>query len=258
MGDELRRVTAELLGTAFLLAAVVGSGIVTATDGPASVQLFQHAVAVGAALGALILAFGPVSGAHFNPVVTLADAVFGGMPWRRVPGYIGAQLLGGVLGVVITATSFGLPAIELATTDRAGPGPAVGEGVATAGLLLVIFGVVRSGGGRAVAGAVGAYITAAIFFTSSASFANPAVTVARALSDTYTGIAPSSVPIFLSGQAVGTVVALVLVAWLFAPEPDEAADLVVPTELHPHHAHPTPASEVATRARLGRTTEGTS
>lgn len=181
--DELRRLAAEALGTAFLLAAIVGSGIVAQQDGSASGQLFHHAVVVGLALTALILTFGPISGAHFNPVVTLVDAWFGGLPWSRAGGYVAAQLLGAVAGTVVTAMTFGLPAVELATLERGGGGRMVAEAIATAGLILVIFGLVRSGGGRAVAGAVGAYIAGAIYFTSSAAFANPAVTVARMLSD---------------------------------------------------------------------------
>lgn len=234
--DEARRLVAELLGTAFLLAAIVGSGIVTASDGADSAQLFQHAVTVGLALVALILTFGSVSGAHFNPVVTLADAWFGGMPWRRVPGYLVAQITGACLGVVITAVSFGLPAVELATDPRPGVGLMLGEGVATLGLLLVIFGVVSSGGGRAVAGAVGAYIAAAVFFTSSAAFANPAVTVARVLSDTYTAITPGSVPGFLLGQGLGLALAVPLIALLFRPTPAEAAEVVVPAFDTDHRA----------------------
>lgn len=227
-GELARRLVAEGVGTALLLVAIVGSGIVTATDGPASLQLFQHAIAVGAALTALILAFGPVSGAHFNPAVTLADAWFGGLPWRYVPGYLAAQLLGAAIGTVVTTASFGLGFLTLGTLPRATPGAIVGEGIATAGLLLVIFGTVRSGGGRAVAGAVGAFIAAAIFSTSSAAFANPAVTFGRALTDTYTAIAPGSVPGFLLGQGVGLLVAVALAGWLFAPTPQEAAEVVVP------------------------------
>jgi glycerol uptake facilitator-like aquaporin len=228
--DGVRRLVAEALGTAFLLAAIVGSGIVTQQDGAASAQLFQHTVVVGAALTALILTFGPVSGAHFNPVVTLVDAWFGGLPWRRVPGYVGAQLVGAVLGVVVTNATFGRAAVELASTDRSGGGLVVAEAVATAGLILVIFGLVHAGGGRVVAAAVGAYIAAAIYFTASASFANPAVTVARMLSDTYTGITPAHVPGFVLGQAVGAVLAALLVRFLFAPDPAEAAAVIVPHE----------------------------
>ncbi|MCC5947446.1 MAG: aquaporin [Nitriliruptoraceae bacterium] len=232
--EELRRVLAETVGTAFLLAAIVGSGIVTQTDGAASAQLFQHTIVVGLALTALILTFGPVSGAHFNPVVTLADAWFGGMPWSRVPGYVAGQIVGGVLGVAVTNATFARAALEVATNERGGLAVASGEVIATCGLLLVIFGLVRSGGGGpVVAGAVGAYIAAAIYFTSSASFANPAVTIARMLSDTYTGIAPVHVPGFFLGQALGLVLAVALVTVLFDPVPEEAAAVVVPQQTTP-------------------------
>jgi glycerol uptake facilitator-like aquaporin len=239
---EWRRLLAEALGTASLLAAIVGSGIVAQQDGAASAQLFQHTIVVGLALVALILTFGPVSGAHFNPAVTVADAWFGGLPWRRAGGYVAAQLLGAVAGVAFTNATFGGAALELATTDRSGWGAIAAEAAATAGLIVVIFGLVRSGGGRVVAAAVGAYIAAAIYFTASASFANPAVTVARALSDTYTGIAPAAVPGFLLGQAVGTVVAIGLVRVLFAPAPAEARAVVVPHDAsagHPPASSPT-------------------
>lgn len=234
----LRRLLAEALGTASLLAAIVGSGIVTSQDGAGSAQLFQHAVVVGLALVALILAFGPVSGAHLNPAVTVADAWFGGLPWARAAGYVAAQLTGAVAGVVFTNLTFGGAAVELATTARPGPGMVAAEAAATAGLLVVVFGVVRSGGGRIVAGAVGAYIAAAIYFTASAAFANPAVTAARMLSDSYTGIAPAHVPGFLLGQAVGVLAAIVLVTVLYAPDPTEAAEVVVP-----RHAPPSRSEE---------------
>jgi len=226
--SEARRLVAEALGTASLLAAIVGSGIVVAEGGDAPVQLFQHAIVVGAALTALILTFGPVSGAHFNPAVTVADAWFGGMGWGRAARYLAAQLLGAVAGTVFTNVAFGLPAVTVATTLRPSLTMTIAEGAATAGLLVVIFGVVRSGGGRAVAAAVGIYIAAAIMFTSSDAFANPAVTVARMLSDTWTGIHPASAPAFLAGQAGGTLAAIVLIGWLFAPRPDEATRVVVP------------------------------
>lgn len=230
-----RRLAAELLGTAGLLLAIVGSGIVAATDGAASAQLFQHAVVVGAALGALIVTFGSVSGAHFNPAVTAVDAAFGGLrPWMAA-GYVGAQLAGAVVGVVVANLLFDLPAVAVATTERAGWALAASEGIATAGLLVVIFGVARSGDTRAVPAAVGAWLAAAIYATSSTSFANPAVTVARVLTDTYTGIAPADVPGFLAGQAVAVLLAAALIGWLFRPDPTVAADVVVPHE-QPHPA----------------------
>lgn len=222
-----RRLAAELLGTAGLLLAIVGSGVAAASDAGTPAQLFPHAVVVGAALGALIMTFGSVSGAHFNPAVTLVDALFKGLgPWLA-GGYVVAQLGGAVVGVVGANLLFGLPAVAVATTERAGWALAASEGVATAGLLLVIFGVARSGNTRAVPAAVGAWLAAAIYFTSSTSFANPAVTVARVLTDTYTGIAPAGVPAFLAAQLVGAAAAAGLIAWLFRPDPELAADIVV-------------------------------
>lgn len=232
-GAELRRLTAEALGTASLLAAVVGSGIVVAQGGDAPAQLFGHAVVVGAALTALILAFGPVSGAHFNPAVTVADAWFGGLPWPRAARYVAAQLAGAVIGTVFTHATFGLQLVAVATTPRPGMGMAAAEAAATAGLLVVIFGLVRSGDGRVVAGAVGAYIAAAIVFTASDAFANPAVTVGRVLTDTWTGIAAADVPTFLAGQAAGTLAGIALITWLYHPRPEEAARVVVPTADEP-------------------------
>lgn len=226
-----RRLVAELLGTAFLLVAIVGSGIATSGDAPASTQLFQHAVAIGAALTALILTFGPVSGAHFNPVVTAVDAAFGGLTRRAAALYVVAQVTGAVLGTVVANVIFAQPAIVIGTQDRTGLPLAASEAVATAGLVLVIFGMLRSDNARAVPAAVGAYIAAAIFFTSSAAFANPAVTVARTLTDTYTAMRPDGVLPFLAAQAAGGLAAWALVRWLFAPDPDAAARVVVPHDL---------------------------
>ena len=189
-----RRLAAEFLGTAGLLLAIVGSGITASSDGAASAQLMQHAIVVGAALAALIVTFGPVSGGHFNPAVTVVDAVFGGLRWRTAAGYVLSQMAGAIFGVIATNLLFGRAVVEIAGTDRTGLAGAASEAVATFGLLVVIFGVVRSGRTNAVPAAVGAWIAGAIYFTPSASFANPAVTVARVLSDTYTGIAPSGVP----------------------------------------------------------------
>lgn len=234
----VRRLAAELLGTAGLLLAIVGSGITAAGDGAASAQLFQHAVVVGAALGALIVTFGSVSGAHFNPAVTLVDAVFAGLrPWMAV-GYVAAQLGGAVVGVVVANLLFDFPAVAVATTERAGWALAASEGIATAGLLVVIFGVARSGDTRAVPAAVGAWLAAAIYFTSSTSFANPAVTVARVFTDTYTGIAPPAVPAFLGAQLVGAAAAAGLIAWLFRPDPQLAAGIVVEHDHAPEDQRP--------------------
>lgn len=226
-----RKLTAEALGTAMLLVAIVGSGITASSDGAASAQLFQHAAVVGVALTALILAFGHLSGAHFNPAVTVVDAVFGGLSRRLAAGYVAAQLLGAVLGTAGANLLFGRSALELATTQRNGAALAGSEALATFGLLVVIFGIVHAGRQNAVAGAVGAYIAAAIYFTSSASFANPAVTVARTFSDTYTGIAPDGVAIFIAAQLVGAGVATVMIRWLFHPDAAEAAEVVVPHDL---------------------------
>lgn len=228
--SDARRLVAEFLGTALLLMAVVGSGISTSSDGAASTQLFQHAVAVGLALTALILVFGPVSGAHFNPVVTLVDWWFGGLSGVRAARYVVVQVTGAVVGTVLTHLSFGLSVAAWSVNPRAGLGLVIGEAIATGGLLLVIFALVRTGQNAAIPGAVGAWIAAAIFFTSSASFANPAVTLARAITDTYTGIAPMSVPAFLIGQALGMVGAALLIRWLYAPTPADAHDVVVPTD----------------------------
>ena len=232
-----RRLTAEFLGTAGLLLAVVGSGVTASRGGPAPAQLFQHAVVVGTALAALIVTLGPVSGAHFNPAVTLVDALFGGLGRRAAVGYVAAQITGGVAGVVGANLLFGMPAVTLATTERAGVALAASEAVATFGLLVVIFGVVRSGRTGAVPATVGAWVAAAIYFTPSASFANPAVTIARALTDTFTGIAAAGIPMFLTAQLAGAGAAAMAVAWLFRPEPSIARDVVVP--------HPLSDSELA-------------
>lgn len=227
LGEE-KRLAAEFIGTALLLAAVVGSGITASTDGAASAQLFQHTVVVGLALVALILTFGPVSGAHLNPAVTAADWWFGGMEAGQALGYVAAQIGGALTGTVATNLMFGLDAAAWSTTARDGMGLTAAEAVATGGLVLVIFALVRTDQTSTVAGAVGAWIGAAIYFTSSASFANPAVTIGRAISDTYTGIAPTSVPGFLAGQVVGTIAAVALVAWLYAPSREDAQNVVVP------------------------------
>lgn len=195
------RLAAELVGTAGLLAAVVGSGVMAQrlTDDGA-VQLLVNALATVAVLGVLISSFAPVSGAHFNPAVTLAQAVRGEHRWADVAPYVGVQLVGGVAGTALANLMFGLPALHLSRHERGGVGQLLGEVVATAGLVLAI-GLVREGGRAALV--VPAWIFGAYFLTSSTSFANPAVTVARALSDTFAGIAPASVPAFVAAQLVG-------------------------------------------------------
>lgn len=218
-----KRCFAEAIGTALLLATVVGSGIMgeRLAAGNAAIALLANSVATGAGLVALILAFAPISGAHFNPLVTLASAALGERRWSSVPGYLVAQFAGAVAGVVAAHLMFGLPAFSLSRHARPGAALILGEAVATFGLLAVILGSARQGT-RSVALAVGAYIAAAYWFTSSTSFANPAVTLARALTDTFTGICPADVPGFLAGQAAGAVAAFVAFRWLTGPREQES------------------------------------
>ncbi len=218
--DLTRRLAAEALGTAFLIVAVIGSGIMASQLSPSDVglQLLENAAATAGALAGLILMFGVVSGAHFNPVVTLTDRLLGTTTNRDTVLYVAAQVVGGCAGAVIANLMFELPAVELSTKDRSSPALWLSEVVATVGLLLVIQGCVRTGRARVVPFAVGAWIGGAYWFTSSTSFANPAVTIARTLSDTFAGIAPSSAPMFIVMQLVGAVVALGLIR-LFYPHP---------------------------------------
>lgn len=225
-----RRVIAELVGTALLLIAVVGSGIAAQrlSPGDTGLQLFENAAATAAALVAIILAVGAVSGAHLNPLVTLADRVFGGLSTREAGAYCGAQVAGAVVGTMIANLMFELPAIEISDHSRTGSGVWIGEIVATLGLLLVVFGVVRSGRTAVAPFAVAAWIGGAYFFTSSTSFANPAVTAGRTLTDTFAGIAPSSLPGFVIAQFVGAALAIVLVRVLYPNAGVLAAELIVP------------------------------
>lgn len=223
-----RQVTAEAVGTALLVAIVVGSGIYAERLSPddTGLQLLENSLATAGGLVALILAFGSVSGAHFNPIVSLADRLLGGITTSALGAYIAAQIVGACVGAMVTNLMFDLDAINVSTHDRSGGGVYIGELVATFGLLLVIFGVVRSGKPSAAPFAVGGYIAAAYWFTSSTSFANPAVTVGRALSDTFAGIKPSSVPAFIAFQALGGLTAVALARFLYPDLP--AANLVVP------------------------------
>lgn len=216
MNDLFRKAGAEFVGTAFLVTAVVGSGIMATRLSPDDVglQLLQNSLITGAALVALILALQPVSAA-FNPVVTLVERVLGLVSSRDAATLILAQVLGGSLGAVVANLMFDLDAISVAGTERSGSHLWLAEVVATLGLVLVIFGSIRSGRNDTIAYAVGGYITAAYWFTSSTSFANPAVTVARMLSDTFAGIAPSSVPMFVLMQLFGGAIALGLVKVLY-------------------------------------------
>lgn len=210
-----RRATAELIGTAFLVAAVVGSGIAASRLSPHDVglQLLENSLVTGAALVALILALQPVS-ASFNPIVTLVEAALGLLGRRDAALLVCCQVVGGVLGAVLANLMFDLDAVSISAHDRSGGGLLLGEVVATFGLVLVVFGSVRLGRSETVAFAVGGYIAAAYWFTSSTSFANPAVTVARMLSDTFAGIDPASVPRFIAAQVVGGVLAYVAVRHL--------------------------------------------
>jgi arsenate reductase len=237
MGRGLvRAATAEAVGTAFLVAIVVGSGIAAQRSSPHDVglELLENSIATGAGLVALILAFGPVSGAHFNPLVTLADRMLGGISTRTASAYAVAQVLGGCAGAVVANLMFGLDAVDLSTRTRSSGGIWLGEVVATLGLLLVVFGIARSKRAATAPFAVGGYIAAAYWFTSSTAFANPAVTVARMLSDTFAGIRPSSVPAFLGAELAGAIAAVALIRFL---HPDvDAPEIVVP------HDAPRPAA----------------
>ena len=222
-----RRAVAEGLGTALLLATVIGSGIMgdNLAGGNVAIALLANTLATGAALVALILTFGPISGAHFNPAVTLADASQGGLPWKETPVYVGAQVVGAFAGVAVAHVMFGKPLFFASTHDRSGGAQMVGELVATFGLLAVIWGCARRRAG-AVPFAVGAYITAAYWFTSSTSFANPAVTLARAASDTFAGIRPADVPGFVVAQLVGAAAATATFRWLVPALPAAAGRVV--------------------------------
>ena len=226
-----RRLLAELLGSALLAALVIGSGIAAQTLSPNDVglQLFENATATAAGLFAIILVFGPVSGGHFNPVVSLADASFGGIDWRDALAYIPAQLAGCILGAITANVMFSLAAISISTHHRASPAHLFSEAIATAGLLLVIFSLARTKRAQTIPAAVGAYIGAAYFFTSSASFANPAITVGRSFSNTFAGIAPASVPGYVVAQLLGGACALVLIRALYpGVTPVEAAEVLLP------------------------------
>jgi glycerol uptake facilitator-like aquaporin len=230
--DLPRRLVAEGAGTALLLATVVGSGIMgeRLAGGNVAIALLANTIATGAGLTALILCFGPISGAHFNPVVTLADAVMGGLSWRDVPGYLSAQFAGAFLGVAAADSMFGEAVFSASRHARSGAPQLFSEFIATFGLLSVIWGVARKRS-EAVPFAVGAYITAAYWFTASTSFANPAVTLARSCTDTFAGIRPIDVPGFAIAQLLGAAAATLLFRWLLPSLPDVAPQVVVPHEL---------------------------
>jgi glycerol uptake facilitator-like aquaporin len=234
-----RRLLAEFLGSAFLAAVVIGSGIAAQQLSPddTGLQLLENALATAAGLFAIILIFGPISGAHLNPVVSLVDASFGGLHWRHALAYVPAQLSGCVVGAVTANAMYGLAAVSISHKHRASEAHLLAEVIATLGLLLVIFSLARTRRGSMAPAAVGAYIGAAYFFTSSTSFANPAIDVGRMFSDTFAGIAPASVPAFVLAQLVGGGIAFALLHALYPDiTPDEAAEVMLPQEETAHSA----------------------
>jgi arsenate reductase len=230
-----RRLFAEFLGSAFLAATVIGSGIAAAelSPGDTGLQLLENAAATAAGLATFILMFGPVSGAHFNPVVSLVDSAFGGLRWRHAAAYIPVQVAGCTVGAIVANAMFGLSAVSISTDQRASPAHLFAEVIATLGLLLVIFSLARTRRGNLAAAAVGAYIGAAYFFTSSTSFANPAIDVGRMFSDTFAGIAPASVPAFMVAQLLGGVVAIAVIGTLYPGiTAGEASEIMLPYGEH--------------------------
>lgn len=226
-----RRLAAEFLGTLLLVAAVVGSGIMAErlSGGNVALALLANTIATGAALVALILAFGPISGAHFNPAVTIADGLEGGITWREASQYIYVQIIGGIAGTLTAHLMFGLPLISISHHVRSGPSQIFSEFVATFGLLCVIWGCSRHRS-NAVPFAVGSYIVAAYWFTASTSFANPAVAIARSISDTFSGIRPIDVPFFALAQIAGALTATFLFRWLVPGLKAQAGTVIVSHE----------------------------
>jgi glycerol uptake facilitator-like aquaporin len=226
-----RRIVSEFMGTAFLVAAVVGSGIMgdRLAGGNVAVALLANTIATGAALAALILTFGPISGAHLNPAVTIVDAIERGVSWTMAACYVPAQCAGGICGAIAAHLMFSLPAISLSHHARSGSAQVFSEFVATFGLLCVIWGCSRQRS-QVVPFAVAAYITSAYWFTSSTSFANPAVTIARALSDTFAGIRPMDVPLFVAAQLAGAIAATLLFRWLVPRLAATAKEILVPAK----------------------------
>jgi glycerol uptake facilitator-like aquaporin len=243
-----RRLAAEFLGSAFLAALVVGSGIAAQhlSPGDPGLELLENAAATAAGLFAIILMFGPVSGGHFNPVVSFVDAAFRGVSWRDAAAYLPAQVAGCIVGAIVANIMFALPAVSISVKHRASGPHFLSEIVATLGLMLVIFALARSGRSRVTPAAVGAYIGAAYFFTSSASFANPAITIGRMFSNTFAGIAPSAAPSYIAAQVVGGILAVGLVGLLYPKlTPDEAAEVILP------HDHSGPAERPQSVAASG-------
>jgi glycerol uptake facilitator-like aquaporin len=231
-----RRLVAELIGSAFLASVVIGSGIAAQrlSPGTAGLELLENSAATATGLYAIILMFGPVSGGHFNPVVTLVDAAFKGLPWREAAAYLPAQVLGCTGGAVVANLMFSDPAVSISTRDRASGAHFLAEIVATLGLIVVIFALAHTGRSTSAPAAVGSYIGAAYFFTSSTSFANPAITVGRMFSDTFAGIAPASVPSFVVAQGLGGVLAFLVIKVVYpGVTPDEASDIILPHQESP-------------------------
>ncbi len=232
MSQQLRRrLLAEYLGSAFLAALVIGSGIAAQhlSPGDVGLELFENAAATGAGLFAIILMFGAVSGGHFNPVVSLVDASFGGMPWREALAYAPAQIAGCITGAIVANAMFAQALVTISTKHRASGAHLFAEVVATLGLMLVIFSLTRTRRGAAAPAAVGAYIGAGYFFTSSTSFANPAISIGRIFSNTFAGIAPSSAPGFIAAQLIGGIAAIALLRVLYPDvTPAEAAEVMLP------------------------------
>ncbi len=247
-----RRLVAEFLGSALLAAVVIGSGIAAQTLSPGQIglQLFENAAATAAGLFAIILMVGSVSGGHLNPMVSLVDAAFGGIAWRDVAAYIPAQIAGCIGGAVTANAMFGLAAVSISQRDRTSPGHWLAEIVATLGLLLLIFALARSRRAQVTPAAAGAYIGAAYFFTSSTSFANPAIAIGRMFSNSFAGIAPASVPGFVGAQLVGGLIAVGLIRVLYPDMPAAAGDVVVPStadgEAAVSHHHRESAAETRT------------
>lgn len=238
-----RRLLAEFLGSAFLATLVIGSGIAAVQLSPNQVglELFENAAATAVGLYAIILMFGPVSGGHLNPVVSLVDACFGGLTWRDAAAYVPAQIAGCSFGALIANAMFGLGAITISTHHRASPAHLLGEIVATLGLILVIFALARSQRSSVAPAAVGAYIGSAYWFTSSASFANPAISIGRMFSDTFAGIAPASVPAYAAAQLTGGALAVLAIRVLYPDvTPADAAGVLMP-----HDDQPRPAEYLA-------------
>ena len=226
-----RRLAAEFGGSAFLAATVIGSGIaaVRLSPGNTGLELLYNSAATAAGLYAIILMFGPASGGHFNPVVSFVDAAFGGLRWRDAAAYLPAQVAGCIFGAVVANLMFGLTAVSISVKDRASAAHFLSEIVATLGLILVIMALARSGRSRSAPAAVGAYIGAAYWFTSSTSFANPAITVGRMFSNTFAGIAPASAPSFIGAQVFGGALAFIVIKALYPNVTAAvAADVIVP------------------------------